>query len=66
MSQSFANIEEVNDYIDFLEFKKKPIPQWVLDEKERLERENAISDDEYIFGTMAAHNKFMTPETILR
>lgn len=62
MEQSFANIEEVNDYIDFLEFKKKPIPQWVLDEKERLERENAISDDEYIFGTMAAHNKFMTPE----
>lgn len=62
MAQQFATIEEVNDYIDFLEMKGKPIPQWVLDEKARIERENSISDEEFIFGTMAANNQFMTEE----
>ena len=62
MAQQFATIEEVNDYIDFLEMKGKPVPQWVLDEKDRIERENNISEDEYIFGTMAANNPFMTEE----
>ncbi len=62
MEQRFSNIEECNDYIEFLEMKGKPIPEWVLKEKERIERENAIPDTEYIFGTMAAHNPFMTDE----
>lgn len=62
MAQQFATIEELNDYLDFLEMKGKPVPQWVLDEKDRFERENKINDDEYIYSTFAAHNKFMTEE----
>ena len=62
MAQQFATIEEVQDYIDFLEMKGKAVPQWVLDEKDRIERESNISDDEFIFGTMAANNPFMTEE----
>lgn len=62
MAQQFANIEEVNDYIDYLESKGKPVPAWALEEKQRLERESNINPDEFIFGTMAAHNKFMTEE----
>lgn len=62
MEQRFSNIEECNDYIEFLEMRGKPIPAWIVTEKERIERENAIPDTEYIFGTMAAHNPFMTDE----
>lgn len=62
MEQQFSNIEECNDYIEFLEMRGKTIPTWVISEKERIERENAIPDTEYIFGTMAAHNPFMTDE----
>lgn len=62
MEQQFSNIEECNDYIEFLEMKGKTIPAWVISEKERIERENAIPDTEYIFGTMAAYNPFMTDE----
>lgn len=62
MAQKFENIEELNDYVEYLEMKGKPVPSWVDEEKTRLERENAVTDDEYIFGTMAAHNKFMTDE----
>jgi hypothetical protein len=68
MAQQFGSIEEVNDYIDFLEMKGKPIPQWVQEEKARMERENSIPEDEFIFGTMAANNPFMTAEkeTVVR
>ena len=62
MTQRFSSIEEVNDYIDFLESRGKTIPQWVYDEKTRLEKEAAISDNEFIFGTMAANNPYMTAE----
>ena len=62
MEQRFSNVEECKDYIEFLQMKGKPIPEWVMEEKERIERENAIPDTEYIFGTMAAHNPFMTGE----
>ena len=62
MEQRFETIEELQDYVDFLEMKGREIPQWVLDEKERLERESAINDDEFIFSTMKTHNKYMTPE----
>ena len=37
MEQQFSNIEECNDYIEFLEIKCKPIPKWVMTEKERIE-----------------------------
>ena len=34
----------------------------MLVEKARLEAAQHVNEDEYIFGTMAVHNKFMTPE----
>jgi hypothetical protein len=34
----------------------------MLAEKARLEAAQHVNEDEYIFGTMAANNKFMTPE----
>ena len=34
----------------------------MLAEKARLEAAQNVSEDEYVFGTMAAHNQFMTPE----
>ena len=34
----------------------------MLAEKARLEAVQNVNEDEYVFGTMAAHNKFMTPE----
>ena len=46
MEQRFETIEELQDYLDFLEMKGREIPQWVLNEKERLERESAINDEE--------------------
>lgn len=58
----FETLEELNDYVDFLTMKGKPIPAWVKDEEARLNRESTINKEEYIFSTMAAHNKFMTPE----
>ena len=62
MGQRFETMQELQDYVDFLESKGREIPQWVNDEKERLERESRITDEEYIFSTMAANNKFMTEE----
>ncbi len=58
----FATLQECLDYIEFLTSKGREIPQSVLDEKARLERLENVVQSEYIFGTMAAHNKFMTPE----
>ena len=62
MEQRFETIEELQDYVDFLKMKGREIPQWVFREKERLERESTINDEEYIFSTMKAHNPFMTDE----
>lgn len=62
MEQQFKTLDEWQDYADFLEMKHKPLPSWMEAEKARLEREASINPDEYIFGTMAASNKFMTPE----
>lgn len=58
----FENLQECNDYIEFLQMKGKDIPKSVLEEKARLEAEQKINDKELVFSTMAAHNKFMTPE----
>lgn len=58
----FQNLDECQQYIDFLTAQGRTIPQNVLDEKARLEAEENINEEEFIFSTMAAHNKFMTPE----
>ncbi len=34
----------------------------MLAEKARLEAAQNVNEDEYVFGTMAVHNQFMTPE----
>ncbi len=36
MEKIFSNIEECNEYIKFLEIKGRPIPEWVLKEKESI------------------------------
>ncbi len=36
MVQTFSNIGECNDYIEFLEIKGNPIPDWVKAEKKGL------------------------------
>lgn len=60
--QVFNSYEEINEYIEYLEFKEKPIAQELLAERDRLKALEAVDDAEYIFGTMAANNKFMTPQ----
>lgn len=62
MGEKFQTLDELNDYVEYLQLRHKPIPDWVKNEKERLQRESNINPKEFIFGTMAAHNKFMTPE----
>ena len=62
MALQFETLEELNDYMEFLQAKGKQIPNTLLEEKERMEREQNINPDEYIFGTMAANNPFMTQE----
>ena len=58
----FNNLQECLDYIEFLTARGRAIPQSVLDEKAHLEALEKVTDEEYIFTTMAAGNKFMTPE----
>lgn len=64
----FENLQDCLDYIEFLSNKGRTIPQSVLDEKAELEAVDNISDEEFIFSTMKAHNKFMTEEkeTVVR
>lgn len=58
----FDNLEA---YLDFeaqlRSFGQEPNAE-MLAEKARLEAAQNVSEEEYIFGTMAAHNQFMTPE----
>lgn len=61
MSQ-FTNKQEVLDYIEFLEMKGREVPQHVRDALAEFEAEEQINNEELIFSTMKAHNKFMTPE----
>lgn len=62
MDQTFKTYDEINDYIEFLEFKGKPVPQHLLAERDRLKALEEVKEEEYIFGTMKANNKFMTPK----
>lgn len=60
--QIFNTYDEINEYIDFLEMKGRSIPPELLAQRDLLLRLANVKDEEYIFGTMAAHNKFMTPQ----
>jgi hypothetical protein len=60
--QVFNSYEEINDYIEYLEFKGKTVAQELYDERDRLKALESVDDSEYIFGTMAANNPFMNPK----
>ena len=55
--------ETLQDVIQDIEFHKRfgyPVPEELLSEKARLEERERIDENEYIFSTMKAHNKFMS------
>lgn len=57
----FETYDEINEYIEYLEAKGKPVSPQMYAERDRLKALEAVEDDEYIFGTMKANNKFMNP-----
>lgn len=58
----FETLADCLEKIAFLKSLGYPVPQEVLDEKARLEEKERIDENEFIFNTMKAHNKFMNPE----
>ena len=57
--------ETLQDVIQDIEFHKRfgyPVPEELLTEKARLEERERIDENEYIFSTMKAHNKFMSED----
>lgn len=58
--QVFNSYEEINEYIEYLEFKGRPVAAELIAERDRLKALEAVDETEYIFGTMAANNKFMS------
>jgi hypothetical protein len=58
----FTNYEDINEYIDFLELKGRPVSQELYNERDRLKALASVDKSEYIFGTMAANNPFMNPQ----
>lgn len=58
----FRTLEDINDYIDFLNSRGKSVPQSILDQREQLEKESSIPANEFIFGTMASYNPYMTEQ----
>ena len=58
----FDNLEAYLAFeVQLRSFGQEPNAE-MLAEKARLEAAQNVNEDEYVFGTMAAHNKFMTPE----
>lgn len=60
--QVFNTYKDINDYIEFLEMKGKSVSAELIAERNRLKALEAVDDAEYIFGVMAANNKFMNPK----
>ena len=58
----FDSLQEVLDFIAKAEKYNMTISADVLAEKARLEERERIDENEFIFSTMKAHNKFMSPE----
>lgn len=62
MAQQFEKLIDCLNFIEQLKgFGMQPTPE-LLAEKARLEALENVNPNEYIFGTMKMHNKFMTPE----
>ena len=58
----FQTLAECLKFIDQLKQFSMPIPAEVYAEKARLEERERIDENEFIFTTMKAHNKFMSDE----
>lgn len=58
----FNSLKEVAEFIEMAQKFGMPVTQEVLAEKARLEAKERIDENEFIFSTMKAHNKFMSPE----
>ena len=58
----FQNLQEILDFIKKAEAWGMSIPDTVLAKKAELEEHERINEDEFIFSTMKANNKFMSPE----
>lgn len=60
-----AQFDSLDAVLQFIETAQKfgmPVPLEVLAEKARLEDKERIDENEFIFSTMKAHNKFMSSE----
>lgn len=60
--KEFKSLQEVLDFIAMAEQYCMPVTDEVLAQKAKLEEKERIDEDEFIFSTMKAHNKFMSPE----
>lgn len=58
----FESLEQCKAAIEGMKKAGLPVPQAIFDELAILEAEQNITEEEFIFTTMAAHNKFMTSE----
>ena len=60
--KEFKSLQECLDFIAMAEQYGMPVTDEVLAQKAKLEERERIDEDEFIFSTMKAHNKFMSPE----
>ena len=58
----FQTLAECLQFIENLKRYNIPIPPEVMAEKEMLEERERIDENEFIFTTMKAHNRFMSEE----
>ena len=58
----FQTLAECLQFIEHLKQYNIPVPPEVLAEKDMLEERERIDENEFIFTTMKAHNRFMSEE----
>lgn len=58
--KQFDTLAKLLDFMHNLEECGMPIPPELYEQKARLEERERIDENEFIFSTMKAHNKFMT------
>lgn len=60
--KQFDTLAKLLDFMHNLEECGMPIPPELYEQKARLEERECIDENEFIFSTMKAHNKFMSEE----
>ena len=60
--KQFDTLAKLLDFMHNLEECGMPIPPELYEQKARLEERERIDENEFIFSTMKAHNKFMSEE----